>query len=143
MQFFATVSPLFQVERGLSWEHAKEKWSDLVNNDEGFYISHQVLPRRQPTIGQYLFFKKSGQSRQYHARKSGFRRKVAKIAKNNHLYHWPPGPKRQAHCHPRDPVRQDEEGRREEEHEGVRRVQAQHRTAGLCEKMEVGFLIFK
>ena len=40
------------VERGLSWEAAKEKWEDLVGNpsEEGFYISHQVRNGKSTAI---------------------------------------------------------------------------------------------
>ena len=27
------------VERGLSWEDSKEKWQDLIGEDEGYYLS--------------------------------------------------------------------------------------------------------
>ena len=40
------------VERGLSWEAAKEKWENLVGNpsEEGFYISHQVRNGKSTAI---------------------------------------------------------------------------------------------
>jgi hypothetical protein len=31
------------VERGMSWEDATDKWSELTGKDEGFYLSHQVI----------------------------------------------------------------------------------------------------
>ena len=31
-----------QVERGLSWAEIQEKWAELSEDLEGFYISHQV-----------------------------------------------------------------------------------------------------
>jgi len=39
---------IFEVERGMSWEAAKEKWADLVGANEGFYISSQ------PRNGKYM-----------------------------------------------------------------------------------------
>lgn len=33
---------IVQVERGMSWEEAMEKWSELSGPKEGFYLSHQV-----------------------------------------------------------------------------------------------------
>jgi hypothetical protein len=30
------------VERGMSWDDAIDKWSELTGKDEGFYLSHQV-----------------------------------------------------------------------------------------------------
>lgn len=33
---------IVQVERGLSWDEAMEKWSELSGPKEGFYLSHQV-----------------------------------------------------------------------------------------------------
>ena len=40
------------MERGLSWEAAKEKWENLVGNpsEEGFYISHQVRNGKSTAI---------------------------------------------------------------------------------------------
>lgn len=32
----------FEVERGMSWEAAKEKWSILYGAQEGFYVSSEV-----------------------------------------------------------------------------------------------------
>lgn len=33
---------IVQVERGMSWDEAFEKWSELSGPKEGFYLSHQV-----------------------------------------------------------------------------------------------------
>lgn len=34
---------IVHVERGMSWEEAMDKWSELDGSHEGFYLSHQVL----------------------------------------------------------------------------------------------------
>jgi len=41
---------VLHVERGMSWELAKEKWDDLVNKEEGFYVSHQVRNNKKTAI---------------------------------------------------------------------------------------------
>ena len=33
---------VLNVERGLSWEGAQEKWEMLTGTEEGFYLSQQV-----------------------------------------------------------------------------------------------------
>ena len=33
---------VLNVERGLSWEGAQEKWEMLTGSEEGFYLSQQV-----------------------------------------------------------------------------------------------------
>ena len=40
------------VERGLSWEAAKDKWQELIGNpsEEGFYLSHQVRNGKSTAI---------------------------------------------------------------------------------------------
>lgn len=38
---------IVQVERGLSWDEAMEKWSELSGSKEGFYLSHQVIKKRK------------------------------------------------------------------------------------------------
>ena len=30
---------VLQVERGLSWDASKEKWQELIGEDEGYYLS--------------------------------------------------------------------------------------------------------
>ena len=34
---------VLNVERGLSWEGAQEKWEMLTGTEEGFYLSQQVI----------------------------------------------------------------------------------------------------
>ena len=34
---------VLNVERGLSWEGAQEKWEMLTGSEEGFYLSQQVI----------------------------------------------------------------------------------------------------
>ena len=43
---------VLNVERGLSWEAAKEKWEELIGNpsEEGFYLSHQVRNGKSTAI---------------------------------------------------------------------------------------------
>jgi hypothetical protein len=40
------------VERGLSWDNAKDKWQELVGNpsEEGFYLSHQARNGKKTAI---------------------------------------------------------------------------------------------
>lgn len=33
---------IVHVERGMSWEDAMDRWSELEGAKEGFYLSHQV-----------------------------------------------------------------------------------------------------
>ena len=33
---------VLHVERGMSWEAAHDKWSELTGKEEGFWVSHQV-----------------------------------------------------------------------------------------------------
>lgn len=33
---------IVHVERGMSWDEAMEKWADLTEAKEGFWLSHQV-----------------------------------------------------------------------------------------------------
>ncbi|XP_044737863.1 protein strawberry notch isoform X3 [Chrysoperla carnea] len=39
-----------QVERGMSWDEAVEKWGELTSSKEGFYLSHQVRNNKQTAI---------------------------------------------------------------------------------------------
>ncbi|XP_065173122.1 protein strawberry notch isoform X2 [Atheta coriaria] len=39
-----------QVERGMSWEEAHDKWSELPGTKEGFYVSHQVRNDKHTAI---------------------------------------------------------------------------------------------
>ncbi len=41
---------VLQVERGLSWHGAQEKWEQLVGADEGFYLSHQVRNNKKTAV---------------------------------------------------------------------------------------------
>lgn len=41
---------VLHVERGMSWKDACEKWEDLIGNDEGFYLSHQVRNNKKTAI---------------------------------------------------------------------------------------------
>ncbi len=41
---------VLQVERGLSWHGAREKWKQLVSADEGFYLSHQVRNNKKTAV---------------------------------------------------------------------------------------------
>lgn len=34
---------IVHVERGMSWEEAMERWAELTDDKEGFYLSHQVF----------------------------------------------------------------------------------------------------
>lgn len=38
------------VERGMSWDEAMNKWSDLQGSKEGFYVSHQVRNGKHTAI---------------------------------------------------------------------------------------------
>lgn len=33
---------IVHVERGMSWDEAMERWAELTDDKEGFYLSHQV-----------------------------------------------------------------------------------------------------
>ena len=43
---------VLHVERGLSWEAAKDKWTELIGNpsEEGFYLSHQARNGKKTAI---------------------------------------------------------------------------------------------
>ncbi len=41
---------VLQVERGLSWQGAQDKWEELVGADEGFYLSHQARNGKKTAI---------------------------------------------------------------------------------------------
>ena len=41
---------VLHVERGMSWELAFDKWGELVNKEEGFYVSHQVRNNKKTAI---------------------------------------------------------------------------------------------
>uniref|UniRef100_A0A8D9EDV4 Protein strawberry notch n=1 Tax=Cacopsylla melanoneura TaxID=428564 RepID=A0A8D9EDV4_9HEMI len=41
---------IVQVERGMSWAEAMDKYSDLVGNKEGFYLSHQIRNGKQTAV---------------------------------------------------------------------------------------------
>ena len=43
---------ILTVERGLSWEAAKDKWQELIGNpsEEGFYLSHQARNGKKTAI---------------------------------------------------------------------------------------------
>ncbi|KAL5282206.1 sno family protein [Megaselia abdita] len=39
-----------QVERGMIWQEAIDKWSDLISEKEGFYVSHQLKNGKRTAI---------------------------------------------------------------------------------------------
>lgn len=41
---------IVHVERGMAWEEAMERWSELVGSKEGFYLSHQIRNGKQTAI---------------------------------------------------------------------------------------------
>ena len=41
---------VLNVERGLSWDEATEKWAELTGTDEGFYLSSQVRNNKKTAI---------------------------------------------------------------------------------------------
>ena len=41
---------VLNVERGMSWEAAYEKWAVLTTKDEGFWVSHQVRNNKKTAI---------------------------------------------------------------------------------------------
>jgi len=41
---------VLQVERGLAWDAATEKWEELTGADEGFYLSNQVRNNKRTAI---------------------------------------------------------------------------------------------
>lgn len=41
---------VLNVERGLSWESAQEKWAELTGIDEGFYVSHQARNGKKTAV---------------------------------------------------------------------------------------------
>lgn len=41
---------IVHVERGMSWEEAMDKWSELDGSHEGFYLSHQIRNNKQTAI---------------------------------------------------------------------------------------------
>ena len=38
------------VERGMSWDEAREKWADLAEDQEGFYLSHQIRNAKKTAV---------------------------------------------------------------------------------------------
>ena len=56
---------VLNVERGLSWEGAQEKWEMLTGSEEGFYLSQQVsttqlakIRKKKCNLGKPNFFSK-------------------------------------------------------------------------------------
>lgn len=45
---------MVHVERGMSWEDAMDRWSELEGAKEGFYLSHQV--RVLPTVCSFCTY---------------------------------------------------------------------------------------
>lgn len=41
---------IVQVERGMSWDEATNRWSELTGSYEGFYLSHQIRNNKQTAI---------------------------------------------------------------------------------------------
>ncbi|KAJ9587309.1 hypothetical protein L9F63_019165 [Diploptera punctata] len=41
---------IVHVERGMSWQEAMERWSELSGSKEGFYLSHQIRNGKQTAI---------------------------------------------------------------------------------------------
>ncbi len=67
-----------QVERGLDWQGAQDKWEELVGAEEGFYLSHQVRNGKKTAILAVAVTKKS-----HHGSTSGSKGKTYMIYRPN------------------------------------------------------------
>lgn len=63
------------VHRGLSWDGAKSKWTELVGNDEGFYLSLQGKSGKKTAILAIMNEKSSRYSAMLEAGSTGGKKK--------------------------------------------------------------------